>query len=60
MPLNAVASGEDIVVTELGTSRVVRRSAGTMDTEVLMEGLYVPAGLAAADGDLFVADGPQA
>jgi len=56
VPLNAVASGEDIVVVELGISRVVRRSAGTMDTEVLMEGLDVPAGLAAADGDLFVAD----
>lgn len=56
VPLNAVALGSDIIVVELGSHRVVRRKVGTLDTEVLMAGIPVATGLAAANGQLFVAD----
>ncbi len=56
VPLNAIDLDGDIVVAELAAHRVVRRKAGTADTEVLMAGIAVPTGLAAAGGDLYAAD----
>lgn len=56
VPLNAVASGDDVVVAELATHRVVRRHVGSMDKEILMAGIPVPSGMAVADGSLYVAD----
>lgn len=56
VPLNAVSLDGDIVVAELASHRVTRRKAGTMETEVLMAGIPVPTGLAAAGGNLYVAD----
>jgi sugar lactone lactonase YvrE len=56
VPLNAISFDDDIIVAELATHRVVRRKAGTMDSEVLLAGIPVPTGLAADDDQLFVAD----
>lgn len=57
VPLNAVGFDGDLVVAELGGSRVVRIPAGDPTARIpLAEGLGVPAGLAASDGDLWVAD----
>lgn len=56
IPLNAIDLNGDIVVAELGSHRVVRRKLATLETEVLMAGIPVPTGLAAANGQLYVAD----
>ena len=55
-PLNAVAKDGDIIVAELGSHRVVRRKVGSLDSEVLMDNIPVPTGLAAANDQLYVAD----
>ena len=55
VPLNAIRFRGDLVAAELGTGSVVAKSgAGTKS--VIAEGLFVPAGLAATDDDLWVAD----
>ena len=54
VPLNAIRFQGDLVVAELGTGSVARDDAGTRS--VIASGLYVPAGLAATDDDLWVAD----
>lgn len=56
VPLNAIRFQGDLVVAELGTGSVVRRNATTGERVTLAEGLYVPAGLAATDDDLWVGD----
>jgi sugar lactone lactonase YvrE len=57
VPLNAIRFQGDLVVAELGTASVVRASAEDPSQRVtLAEGLGVPAGLAATDDDLWVAD----
>jgi sugar lactone lactonase YvrE len=52
VPMNAIRFQGDIIVAELGTGSVVRES----DRIVLATGLAIPAGLAAADDDLWVGD----
>ena len=55
VPLNAIRFHGDLVVAELGTGSVTRTDqAGTRS--VIAGGLSVPAGLAATDDDLSVAD----
>lgn len=54
VPLNAIRFQGDLVVAELGTGSVAREDAGTRS--VIASGLVVPAGLAATDDDLWVAD----
>lgn len=56
VPLNAIDHNGDIIVAELGSHRVVRRNTGTNEIEILMAGIAVPTGLAAANGQLYVAD----
>ncbi len=56
VPLNAIRFQGDLVVAELGTGSVVRRNATTGKRVTLADGLYVPAGLAATDDDLWVGD----
>ena len=57
VPINAIRFQGDLVVAELGTSRVVRaRGDDPSVREVLAEGLRVPAGLAATEDDLWVGD----
>jgi sugar lactone lactonase YvrE len=57
VPLDAVEFGDDLVVSELGSGRVVRISAEDPEARVpMVDGVGVPAGLAAAKGDLWVAD----
>jgi sugar lactone lactonase YvrE len=57
VPLNAIRFQGDLVVAELGTASVVRANAGDPSERVaLVEGLGVPAGLAATDDDLWVSD----
>lgn len=51
-PVNAIRFQGELVVAELGTGRVVRGS----DRAPFISNLVVPAGLAATDDDLFVAD----
>ena len=55
--VDAIAHGEDIVVSEFGTGSVVRFAAESPDDRtVLASGISEPAGLAVHDGDLYVAD----
>lgn len=56
VPLNALRFQGDLVVAELGTGSVARESAATGARSVIASGLVVPAGLAATDDDLWVAD----
>lgn len=57
VPLDAVAFGDDLVVSELGARRVVRIPAEDPEARVtFVEEMGVPAGLASAGGDLWVAD----
>jgi sugar lactone lactonase YvrE len=51
LPLNAIQFGDDIAVAELMTGSVVRG-----DHSPIASGLAVPTGLAASDGNLYVAD----
>lgn len=51
LPLNAISFQGDIVVAELGSGSVVRG-----DYSTIASGFFVPAGLAATDSDLWVAD----
>jgi sugar lactone lactonase YvrE len=55
VPLNAIRFQDDLVVAELGTGSVAREDA-TGGRSVIATGLFVPAGLAATDDDLWVAD----
>jgi sugar lactone lactonase YvrE len=50
-PLNAIGFQGDVAVAELGTGSVVRG-----DHTPIASGLFVPAGLAATESDLWVAD----
>jgi sugar lactone lactonase YvrE len=52
VPLNAIGFQGDIAVAELMTGRVVRAS----DNSTIASGLYVPAGLATTEDDLWVSD----
>jgi sugar lactone lactonase YvrE len=55
--VDALAFGEDIIVSEFGTGSVVRFSPDAPDTRTtLASGFEQPAGLASHDGDLYVAD----
>ena len=55
--IDAVAYGDDIVVSEFGTGSVVRLDPESPDDRVVVaSGLAEPAGLAAHGGDLYVAD----
>jgi len=56
VPLNAIRFQDDLVVAELATGLVVRLDAGTGERTTLAQGLFVPAGLAASDDDLWVGD----
>ena len=58
VPLNAIRFQGYLVVAELGTGSVVRQiSPGPPPVrETLADGLAVPAGLTATDGDLWVSD----
>jgi sugar lactone lactonase YvrE len=57
VPLNAIRFQGDLVVAELGTGSVVRASSENPATRTtLVEGLGVPAGLAATDTDIWVSD----
>jgi sugar lactone lactonase YvrE len=56
VPLNAIAIGDDIIVAELAGRRVVRRKPGAIGSEVLMDNIPVPTGLAYRKGQLYVAD----
>lgn len=61
VPLNAVRFQGDLVVVELGmeagAARVLRQSAtGREVLADVTDGLYVPAGLAVSNGDLWVGD----
>jgi streptogramin lyase len=55
-PLNAIRFQDDLVVAELATGRAVRLDAATGERTTLAQGLFVPAGLAASDDDLWVGD----
>jgi sugar lactone lactonase YvrE len=56
-PLNAIRFQGSLVVAERGTQSVVRLNpAGPGERTVLAHGIEVPAGLAADDDDLWVAD----
>lgn len=55
VPLNAIRFRGDLVVAELGTGSVTRTDQ-TGTRSVIAGGLSVPAGLAATDDDLWVAD----
>jgi len=57
IPLNAIRFEGDLVVAELQTASVVRITGpNESDRVTLASGLGVPAGLAASDGNLWVAD----
>ena len=55
VPINAIRFGDDLIVAELGTSSVVRQTQAGVRT-TLATPIFVPAGLAASDDDLWVAD----
>ncbi len=55
--IDALAHGDDLFVSEYGTGSVVRLDPDSPDDRtVVASGLSEPAGLAAGDGDLYVAD----
>lgn len=57
VPIDAVVFEDDLVVSELGAGRVVRIPADEPTARLpIVEGMGVPAGLAAVGGDLWVAD----
>ena len=56
VPLNAIRFQGDLVVAELGSTRVVRANAGDPSLRETLVTLPVPTGLAAIAGDLYVAD----
>jgi sugar lactone lactonase YvrE len=55
VPLDAIRFQGDLVVAELGTGQVVRRDAETGARSSLAQ-LYIPAGLASTDDDLWASD----
>lgn len=54
-PVNAIRFQGDLVVAQVGTGSVVRRTASGATTPIA-QGLAYPSGLAATDDDLWVAD----
>jgi len=57
VPTNAILFRGQLVVNELGMGRVVVAQGGPgLDVTPLIEGLFVPLGLAATDDDLWVGD----
>ncbi len=57
MPLNAIRFNDDLVVAELGTGSVVQLDGPTPEDRItLVDGLVMPAGLAALDGAMWVSD----
>ena len=54
VPMNAIRFQGDLIVAELGTHSLVRVTPGVRTT--LTDALYVPAGLAASGGNLWVSD----
>lgn len=54
-PVNAIRFDGDLVVAELGTGSVVRQTSGGARSTIA-SGLFVPSGLAASGGDLWVTD----
>jgi sugar lactone lactonase YvrE len=58
-PLNAIQFQSDIVVAELGTGSVIQWDPDTNGRVTLADsadGIFVPAGLAATDGSLWISD----
>lgn len=55
VPLNALRFQGDLVAAELGTGSIVSRDADGHRT-TLLDGLFVPSGLAATETDLWAAD----
>lgn len=55
VPINAIRFQGDLIVAELGTGSVVQKSASERVT-LAESDIYVPAGLAATDDDLWVGD----
>ena len=57
VPVNAIEFQGDMVVAELMTGSIVKRTPGTTERVVLAEGLYVPSGMTTdKGGNLWVAD----
>lgn len=56
VPLNAIRFQGDLTVAELETGSVIRQDADTGERVVLADGLFVPAGLASTEDDLWVSD----
>lgn len=56
VPTNAIEFKGDIVVAELGSKSIVRRTPGTQDKETLLAGISAPVGLAAKSGSLWAGD----
>lgn len=57
VPVNAIEFQGDMVVAELMTGAIVKRTPGTSQRVVLAEGLYVPTGMTTDNsGNLWVAD----
>lgn len=54
--INAIRFGPDLIVADFATNSVVRIPANSMARETLLDGLLVPAGLAASEDDLWVGD----
>jgi sugar lactone lactonase YvrE len=55
--VDAVGFGDDIIVSEYGTGRILRFHPESPDTRIVIaSGLEAPAGLAVHDSDLYVAD----
>ena len=55
--VDAVAYGDDVIVSEYGTGRILRFHPESPDTRIVIaSGLEAPAGLAVHDADLYVAD----
>lgn len=55
-PVNAIRFGTDIVVAALGPDPIVRVTPGGTWSGIFAGALFVPSGLAARGGDLWVAD----
>ena len=55
-PMDAVSIGDDLVVAEALTGRVVRSARASTEVRALASGLFLPAALLKAGDDLYVAD----
>lgn len=55
-PMDAVSIGDDLIVAEAATGRVVRSARASSQLRTLASGLLLPAALLKAGDDLYVAD----